>query len=195
MKNVHGLSGHFVHLKKFTQTSLKTPFNFQTSNHQQQQQHMQQYLNITCFSKFSFHCVGHVLLLKKLAYHIRDDYFQQYYTFLTYSSMGICCENLFAVMIQSNFSKIFLLVQLHIIPLNHAEVNIYEEEILQKLTNQTMTVAIDMAAAFKRAKQLRRVKLSAHSVNNAALERVDQQSLWKRATFGALLWLTATLTR
>ncbi|KRY92332.1 hypothetical protein T4D_10403 [Trichinella pseudospiralis] len=61
MKNVHGLSGHFVHLKKFTQTSLKTPFNFQTSNHQQQQQHMQQYLNITCFSKFSFHCVGHVL--------------------------------------------------------------------------------------------------------------------------------------
>ncbi|KRY78548.1 hypothetical protein T4A_13997 [Trichinella pseudospiralis] len=64
-----------------------------------------------------------------------------------------------------------------------------------ELTNQTMTVAIDMAAAFKRAKQLRRVKLSAHSVNNAALERVDQQSLWKRATFGALLWLTATLTR
>ncbi|KRZ76290.1 hypothetical protein T10_2377 [Trichinella papuae] len=38
-----------------------------------------------------------------------------------------------------------------------------------------MTVAIDMAAAFKRAKQLRRVKLSAHSVNNAALDQVDQQ--------------------
>ncbi|KAL1285043.1 Exonuclease mut-7 [Trichinella pseudospiralis] len=54
-----------------------------------------------------------------------------------------------------------------------------------------MTVAIDMAAAFKRAKQLRRVKLSAHSVNNAALERVDQQSLWKRATFGALLCLSS----
>ncbi|KRX27106.1 hypothetical protein T07_6276 [Trichinella nelsoni] len=32
-----------------------------------------------------------------------------------------------------------------------------------------------MAAAFKRAKQLRRVKLSAYSVNNAALKRVDQQ--------------------
>ncbi|KRX83959.1 hypothetical protein T06_13762 [Trichinella sp. T6] len=52
-----------------------------------------------------------------------------------------------------------------------------------------MTVAIDMAAAFKRAKQLRRVKLSAYSVNNAALKRVDQQFLWKCATFGALLWL------
>ncbi|KRX83918.1 hypothetical protein T06_11676 [Trichinella sp. T6] len=27
MKNVHGLSGHFAHLKKFMQTSFETTFN------------------------------------------------------------------------------------------------------------------------------------------------------------------------